>query len=694
LEMRVKERTAELGKIVNALQEEVFQRIKTEEDLKESEQRYRSLTVATTQIVWTADAKGRVGDDIPSWRNFTGQSVEAVKGQGWIEALHPDDRKPAMKIWSQAVRNHSFYQTEYRLRRNDGKYRYMAVRGVPVQEEDGSIVEWVGTCDDITERKEMENRRHITNTLLTLFVQKTSRKEYLDSVVEIIGRLSGCRCVGIRLANADGYIPYKAYTGFCEEFLTLESKLSLNEDVCACIRVVTNRPDPQDAVVMTEKGSFRCDNTFNFVDSLSENEKKRFRGNCLHAGFASVAVVPVRYRQNILGAIHLADEQENKVPLETVEFLEEMAAMIGEAVYRFSVEESLRLNEGRLLEAQRLAHLGNWEWNIAKGTLWWSDEVYRIFGLEPQPFGATYEALLSYVHPDDRKLVDESVDRALREGIEYNIEHRVIRPDGNERIVNEKARVIYDARHKPIKMAGTVYDITEQKNAEQELHEKQKQLRALAAQLQIVEEKERRRIARDLHDSIGQILAFSSRELDTIQKSLPDKMAQSLREIINQLDNAIVQTRTLSFDLSPSTLYDFGFEIAVEDLLDRIAKEKNIQCQYENCPGAKPLAEDVKVLLYRSVRELLINAVKHADSSLIKVSIFRSGSVIYVKVEDNGRGFDVSVLESGSRRSGGFGLFSVRERLNQIGGRLKMESAQGKGTKAVLTAPLDLEEGN
>ncbi len=120
-----------------------------------SEQRYRSLAFVTSQIVWTTKANGEV-DDMPMWRAFTGQTIDQVQGGGWIDALHPDDRERTADIWSRAVQNHSFYDTEYRIRRSDGEYRDMSVHGVPVLESDGVIREWVGTCADITERKQAE----------------------------------------------------------------------------------------------------------------------------------------------------------------------------------------------------------------------------------------------------------------------------------------------------------------------------------------------------------------------------------------------------------------------------------------------------------------------------------------------------------------------------------------------------------
>lgn len=232
----------------------------------------------------------------------------------------------------------------------------------------------------------------------------------------------------------------------------------------------------------------------------------------------------------------------------------------------------------------------------------------------------------------------------------------------------------------------------ERQRAEKEILEHQQKLRLLTAELQLTEERERRQIAQDLHDSIGQILAFSLIKLKTLKKTATEKQSNELEDVASQLDTAIKQARTLSFDLSPSVLYDLGFEVAIEDLVDRMSKERKINCQLENCEFAKPLADDIKVLLYRSVRELLINAAKHAKASNIKVSLLRSSSDIYIKVEDDGSGFDPAILNNDSKKAKGFGIFSIHERLNHIGGYMKIESAEGKGTKTILVAPLDIEK--
>ena len=142
-------------------------------------------------------------------------------------------------------------------------------------------------------------------------------------------------------------------------------------------------------------------------------------------------------------------------------------------------DEALKTSEARLAEAQRIAHMGNFVWNIDTDDLHWSDEIFRIFGLAPQQFGVTYEAFLASVHPDDRKFVEQSVNDALHRNKPYSIDHRVVRPDGSERVVHERAEVTFSDKGKPVRMAGTVQDITERKLAEQAIQASEATLTAV-----------------------------------------------------------------------------------------------------------------------------------------------------------------------------------------------------------------------
>jgi PAS domain S-box-containing protein len=142
-------------------------------------------------------------------------------------------------------------------------------------------------------------------------------------------------------------------------------------------------------------------------------------------------------------------------------------------------EEALQKSERGMARAQRIAHMGNWEWDLLTNEVRWSDEIYRIFGLQPQEFGASYQAFLERVHPEDRQLISKAVDATLRQGAPYSVDHRIILPDGTLKTVNEQAEVVYDAAGKPILFLGTVLDITERKRSEDALRESEQRYRQL-----------------------------------------------------------------------------------------------------------------------------------------------------------------------------------------------------------------------
>jgi hypothetical protein len=150
---------------------------------------------------------------------------------------------------------------------------------------------------------------------------------------------------------------------------------------------------------------------------------------------------------------------------------------------RKQMEEALHKSEASLSNAQRIAHLGNWDWDIVNNEAHWSDEIYRIFGLVPQDFRGTYEAFLNSVHPDDRMFVQDNVNKAIYENKPYSIEHRILLPDGSERIVHEHAEVTFNEAGQAIRMCGTMQDITERKKADEALQKSEEKHRNLAESL-------------------------------------------------------------------------------------------------------------------------------------------------------------------------------------------------------------------
>ncbi len=231
---------------------------------------------------------------------------------------------------------------------------------------------------------------------------------------------------------------------------------------------------------------------------------------------------------------------------------------------------------------------------------------------------------------------------------------------------------------------------TKRRQAEQTLLEYQKHLKHLASKLTLAEEMEHRRIAGEIHDEISQTLAMAKIKLDTLRNSPPSEASATvIEEISSSVEKVIQETRTLTFELSNPILYELGFEAAVAEWLNENVQEKHgIATEFHDDELPKPLEDDLKVMLFRNVRELLTNCIKHASAGKVSVGLRRIDESIEVIVEDNGVGFDPAEVRATAGKKAKFGLFSVRENLEQLGGRFEIQSKPGTGCKAIMTAPL------
>jgi PAS domain S-box-containing protein len=277
-----------------------------------------------------------------------------------------------------------------------------------------------------------------------------------------------------------------------------------------------------------------------------------------------------------------------------------------------------------------------------------------------------------------------------------NLERQCLVRIDNPRCVLATKVPLKDNHGNIIGIVGINRDITKRKQTEHKLLEYQKHLKQLAAQLTLTEERERRRIASEIHDEISQTLAMVKVKLDTLRNSpLSEASAAEIEEISSSVAKVIQETRTLIFELSNPILYELGFEVAVAEWLsERVQVKYGIATEFKDDGKAKPLDGDVKVMLFRNVRELLTNCIKYANAETIRVNIRRIDNSIEVIVADNGRGFDPAEVWATALKKVKFGLFSIRESLEEIGGHFEIESKPGTGCKVLMIAPLKDQSSN
>jgi two-component system sensor histidine kinase UhpB len=422
-------------------------------------------------------------------------------------------------------------------------------------------------------------------------------------------------------------------------------------------------------------------------DDISEQAPKE-KEFAARIGAKSVLSIPVGIGGSVICAISFTSMRIYcDWPDEMVARLRLVGEIFANAIARKRAEEALFRREAELNEAQRLASIGSWEWDILADGVTCSNEVRRIYGREDQ--NSPDRPFSEAVHPDDRARRSAAVDAALKGGSPYNAEFRIIRPDKSVRFVHSRGRLIYDESGKPVRMLGMTQDITERKRTAKELEEANDQLRLLSRRLFEVQEEERRHLARELHDEIGQALTAAKINLQSITGNGGSATVARLQETTAILDRLLGQVRKISLDLRPSMLDDLGLVPALRSLLDQQGRRASVAVRFsaENIP--EKLDPEIQTTCFRIAQEAITNTLRHAHATHVDVDLRRENGKLRLLIRDNGIGFDVELAQA---QTVGLGLIGVRERAALVGGRAKIISSPNKGTTIEVSAPLTRSE--
>jgi PAS domain S-box-containing protein len=371
----------------------------------------------------------------------------------------------------------------------------------------------------------------------------------------------------------------------------------------------------------------------------------------------------------------------------------QFAVVFTDITERKLAERVLQQNEERLKRSQEIAHLGSWELDLGKDELTWSDEVYRIFGLQPQQFGATYDAFLASVHPDDRQMVDEAYSDSLHANRDnYEIEHRVVRPDGTIRYVHEKCEHHRDGSGKIIRSVGMVHDITEQRQAQEALKRSNQELEQFAYVA-----------SHDLQEPLRAIVGF----LQLLQGRYANQIDETGRHFIERSVKAGHRMQTLIRELlTLSRVTTKGARFASTDLnplvkdvlesLQPIIQEKNADICCAGLPNLTIDAGQIQSLF----QNLIVNAVRYNESPkpVIEIGCRELDDVYHFFVKDNGIGISPKYyqrifmvfqrLHTDREYPGtGLGLALCKKIVERHGGTIWVESQPKGGSTFYFTLP-------
>ncbi|MBU2551058.1 MAG: PAS domain S-box protein, partial [Proteobacteria bacterium] len=334
-----------------------------------------------------------------------------------------------------------------------GRQRYVEINAFPVFDEAGRLVQMIEWCRDTTRERAAQK-------------EQADRRDRLEEQVRE-------RTEALEASNRD-------LRAEIEERKRIEERLRQSE---LWMRSTFDSLDDAALIVTPDRRLAGINQAAHDMFGYTFEELSLHSTSLLHVGEAHFQEFGRRiqeaFGQGRTARFEFEARRRNGEVFPTEHTVTLLKDRQGEAIGILSVvrditerkrnEEILQKSQASLARAQEIAHLGNWDWDLGSGALTWSDEIYRIFGLQPGAFGATYEEFVAAIHPDDRDDLQRAVDEAVYQGRVYSVEHRVVRPDGTVRAVREIGEVTRDSAGRPVHMLGTVQDITEIKQAEDEL---------------------------------------------------------------------------------------------------------------------------------------------------------------------------------------------------------------------------------
>jgi signal transduction histidine kinase len=309
--------------------------------------------------------------------------------------------------------------------------------------------------------------------------------------------------------------------------------------------------------------------------------------------------------------------------------------------------------------------------------------MYRLSGYdlaEPPP---TYADVIARIHPEDRARVDRSIRAAIEGGWQFEGEYRIFMTDGRIKHLHYLGHPVHPAAGERVEYVGTVMDVTARKLAEDKLNE----VRMLAARLMHAQDHERRRIARELHETTAQDLAGLKMSLAALERGMSeptDKDRALLAECVVLADRAMTDIRTLSYVLHPPLLDEAGLPAAIRWFATGFAKRSGVRVEVSLADDFDRLPDDVEIALFRVVQESLINIHRHAQSQSASISLSRSGDILRLEIRDEGRGLPRArgIVTPANPQKLGVGIASMRERIEQLNGNLTIESTRA-GTRVI-----------
>lgn len=415
---------------------------------RRSEKELRALIESIPAMVWSTSRDGTIDFINQRWREFTGLPLAGALGWNWEDVVHPADRASFVADWRAALKNGQAMESEVRVRRADGEYRWFFVRNVPLRDELGNVVKWYGTSIDIEDRKRAEALLAGEKTILEMVAKGDSLTQILDSLCRLVEEQSSGVLASILLLDGNrlrhGGAPSlpKAYTDAID-----------GASIGPCVGSCGTAAYRGQQVIVEDIAT----------DPLWADYREVALPHSLRACWST----PVFSSQGKVIATFAMYYREPRSPTEgDQEIIEQITNLAGIAIQRKLGEEKLRESEAYLAEAQTLSHTGSWAWSPDKDIRYWSEECYRILSFDPLDGLPQFEAFFQRIHPADQPGFRKRIQTAIREKADFEANYRIVHQGGAVRDIHVVGHPVLSTSGDLVEFVGTVIDITERKRSE------------------------------------------------------------------------------------------------------------------------------------------------------------------------------------------------------------------------------------
>jgi PAS domain S-box-containing protein len=633
-----------------------------------AEQDFRRALDSIPQLIWSAFPDGSAEYFNRRWFEYTGLTAEQAQGWGWGATIHPEDVDELEATWRRILVAGVLGEATARMRKADGNYRWFLIRALPMRDEQDRIVRWYGSNTDIDDWKRAEEALRGAEERFRLAAEAGKMFAYeWDAATDLIVRSAeSAQILGIDEATpfTGRQVLPKVHEDDRERLLAAMAKLSPDRPY---LRISYRMVRPDGAVIWIDRNS------------------------CAYF-----------------------DEQGRMLRI---------VGMIADITERKRSEQALNLREAELAESQRLAKVGSWRWDLETDTVAWSEELYRIAGIDPKLPAVSYREHSKLYTAESWDRLSKALEEALRSGTPYELDLEMVRSDGTRIWLVARGEAQRDAKGRIVELHGTIQDFSKRKQIEEALRESEERFRLVANSAPVLvwmsgpdklctyfnqpwleftgrrEEELGNGWAEGVHPEDMQkcletyteafdrlaLLAVEANGLADITDS-PPLIREKSELFFKRASEILSDVQALSHRLHSSKLETLGIAVAMKGFCDEFGEQQRVKISFAHGDVPDSLPQEIAVCLFRILQEGLLNAMRHSGARHFGAQLRGLDGELELTIRDSGIGFDPEAAENNR----GLGIVSMRERVGLVNGTMSIVSKPMVGTEIRVRVPVDV----